>query len=265
MNETVQTLLGRKSIRAYQKRDIAPDVRRCILDAALRAPTAGNLMLYSIIEVSQQSIKDRLVETCDHQPFIAKAPWVLLFLADYQRWYDYFEVCGALAFTRSSGLPQRLPQSGDLMLALNDAIIAAQTAVIAAESYGIGSCYIGDIMENYEVHRELFDLPRYVFPACLVCFGYPTSGQTASRQPARFEKPFIVFENKYRRLNRDEFTVMFSQLQATFEEKADKGSAQNIGQAVFRDKFSASFALEMNRSVSLMLQNWQLGGPGAPR
>ena len=71
----------------------------------------------------------------------------------------------------------RKPQEGDLFLACNDALIAAQTAVVAAESLGIGSCYIGDIMENYEAHRDLFGLPQYVFPICLLCFGYPTQGQ----------------------------------------------------------------------------------------
>ena len=71
----------------------------------------------------------------------------------------------------------RKPQEGDLFLACSDALIAAQTAVVAAESLGIGSCYIGDIMENYEAHRDLFGLPQYVFPICLLCFGYPTQGQ----------------------------------------------------------------------------------------
>jgi nitroreductase len=59
----------------------------------MRAPTAGNLMLYSIIEVEDQALKERLALTCDNQPFIAKAPWVLIFVADYQKWIDLFEHC----------------------------------------------------------------------------------------------------------------------------------------------------------------------------
>ena len=56
----------------------------------MRAPTAGNLMLYSIIEIEDQALKDRLAVTCDDQPFIAKAPWVLVFVADFQKWMDLF-------------------------------------------------------------------------------------------------------------------------------------------------------------------------------
>ncbi len=92
MNETLQTLLHRKSIREYDSRPIEPEVKRDILAATLRAPTAGNMMLYSIIDITDQAIKDALAESCDHQPFIATAPMLWLFVADYQRWWDYFRV-----------------------------------------------------------------------------------------------------------------------------------------------------------------------------
>lgn len=63
------------------------------------------------------------------------------------------------------------------MLAVTDTAIAAQNAVVAAESFGIGSCYIGDIMENCEEQRKLLQLPEYVFPAVMIVFGWPTKQQ----------------------------------------------------------------------------------------
>ena len=65
------------------------------------------------------------------------------------------------------------------MLATDDALIAAQNAVTAAESLGIGSCYIGDILEQYETHRELFCLPKYAVPAAMIVFRL--SHRTAER------------------------------------------------------------------------------------
>ncbi len=162
MNEVIQTLLNRKSIRAYEERPISADVKNEILCATLRAPTAGNMMLHSIIDVTEQSLKDTLAQTCDDQSFIAQAPMVWLFLADYQRWYDYFRFSAVEKACRQREVAQRRPEEGDLFLACCDALIAAQTAVIAAESLGIGLCYIGDILEKYEIHRELFNLPDYV-------------------------------------------------------------------------------------------------------
>ena len=76
MNQVMTVLMNRKSIRAYENRPVEPEVKAQILQATLRAPTAGNMMLYSIIDVTDQGIKDKLAVTCDNQPFIATAPLV---------------------------------------------------------------------------------------------------------------------------------------------------------------------------------------------
>ncbi len=94
MNQVMEVLMKRRSVRAYEDREIPAEVRAEILKATLRAPTAGNMMLYSILEITDQSLKDKLAITCDNQPFIARAPLVWIFLADYQRWYDYFLASG---------------------------------------------------------------------------------------------------------------------------------------------------------------------------
>ncbi len=260
MNETLDAILNRKSCRQFLAKAIPEEIKADIIGATLRAPTAGNLMLYSIIEVDEQAAKDTLAVSCDQQPFIARAPWVLLFLADYQRWSDYFEFCGTGDFARRASLPVRKPAEGDLMLACCDALIAAQTAVIAAESCGLGSCYIGDIMENYETHRNLFKLPRYTFPICLLCLGYPTKAQKARPPTSRFDREFIVFENSYRRLGEGEFQKMFERERAqTFKNREELDGAVNVGQLIYRRKFAADFAMEMNRSVGAILKQWKDG------
>ena len=71
MNETLRVLMERKSVRVFEKRPIGPEEKQAILNAAMRAPTAGNSMLYSILDVTDQALKDKLAITCDHQPFIA--------------------------------------------------------------------------------------------------------------------------------------------------------------------------------------------------
>jgi FMN reductase (NADPH)/FMN reductase [NAD(P)H] len=262
MNPVIDTILGRKSVRVYSRRPIGPEVKDQVLQAALRAPTAGNLMLYSIIEVNDQAKKDVLARTCDHQPFIARAPWVLLFLADYQRWYDYFNLCGVGEFARAQKLPLRHPQEGDLFMACCDALIAAQTAVIAAESFGIGSCYIGDIMERYEEHRALFDLPRFVFPICLLCFGYPTPGQVRRPMTRRYDRRFVVFHDRYRQLSPEEFEEMHrEEHRAAFGRQSEMNGAINVGQVMYRRKFAADFNIELNRSVRAILRSWVGNAP----
>ncbi len=143
------------------------------------------------------------------------------------------------------------------MLAACDALIAAQTAVIAAESLGVGSCYIGDILEKYEFHRELFNLPDYAMPIALICFGYPTSAQQARVQTTRFDQRFVVFENCYQRLSASDFAAMYHTQQAQLlRRKTKPADIENFGQAVYFRKFAADYSIEMSRSVRAMLQAW---------
>jgi nitroreductase len=258
MNETLEVIERRRSTRAYSDEPITREEKDLILHAAMRAPTAGNMMLYSIIEVEDQALKDRLAITCDNQPFIARVPYVLLFLADYQRWLDYFEVCAAKERGLELGLNPREPQVGDLVLASCDALIAAQTAVIAAESLGIGSCYIGDILENYEIHREMFDLPRYAAPIALICFGRPETEHGEGYQTSRYAPEFIVSQNAYNRLTPEDFQRMYQVIEERIAGgKGYSSGAKNYGQAVYIRKFIADFSIEMSRSVAEMLKNWE--------
>ena len=261
MNSVIDVLLNRKSVRAYEDRPISPEAKETILQAALRAPTAGNMTLYTIIDVTDQQLKETLAQTCDDQPFIATAPLVLLFLADYQRWYDYFKLSEVDRVCQQRGVEMRRPAEGDLLLASCDALIAAQTAVIAAESLGLGSCYIGDILERFETHRELFDLPEYAMPICMVCFGYPTEQQKARKQPPRFERRFVVSENCFPRLSADDYAAMVQDRQAMLFANRSKLPAdiENFGQLMYFRKFGAEYNVELNRSSHVMLQAWLAG------
>ncbi len=252
MNETIRIIQNRRSIRAFAEKPIARDTVDAIINAAMRAPTAGNMMLYSIIEVEEQAAKEKLVKSCDNQPFIARAPLVLLFLADYQRWFDFFIGSEVEAYCEAQGQEFRYPGEGDLLLACCDALIAAQTAVIAAESLGIGSCYIGDIMENYEYHRELFKLPQYTFPIILLCLGYPKATSTEVKLTPRFPQENIHFKNTYRRIDHPTLAKMFEDR----EPQRYVGHAANIGQHYYARKYAADFSVEMTRSVKQAIQTW---------
>ena len=132
-----------------------------------------------------------------------------------------------------------------------------KNAVIAAESFGIGSCYIGDIMENYEEHQTLFELPKYVFPISLVCFGYPTRQQQKRALTRRFDAKYVIFEDRYSRLGPEEFEEMYRKRQERASGKSKKtDGAPNIGQSMYTQKFNSDFSREMNRSVRAMLQAW---------
>lgn len=243
MNSIIESLNNRKSVRVFEERPIGSDEKSAILNAAFQAPTAGNQMLYTILDITDQALKDRLAVTCDDQPFIAKAPLVLIFLADCHKWLDAY---------RHSGLDAREPGTGDFLLACQDAIIAAQNAVVAAESFGIGSCYIGDILEGAEVHRELLHLDPYVVPITMVVFGYPTQQQMDRKKPNRFDSRFVVQENTYKRLTEEELIQMFS-----LRADAPDFDYNDFIEKFCNRKYMSDFSMEMTRSAEVYLKRFR--------
>ena len=237
MNPIMESLLARKSMRVFTGEPIPAEAKKAILTAAMAAPSAGNQQLYTILDITNQSLKDKLAITCDDQPFIAKADMVLVFCADCQKWYDAFA---------AAGCEPRRPGVGDLMLAASDTCIAAQNAVIAAESLGIGSCYIGDILERCEVHRSLLQLPEYVMPVAMLVFGYPTQQQKERQQLGRCQLRHIVHENSYRRMDAAELEEMLCW-------KAGEQDYKEWMQRFCDRKYNTDFSLEMTRSVEAYL------------
>lgn len=238
MNVTIEELMKRKSVRVFTEQEISEEEKKTILLAAMAAPTAGNQQLYTILDITDEKLKETLSETCDHQPFIAKAPLVLIFCADVQKWYDVF---------LEADCEPRKPRVGDLMLAVQDAVIAAQNAVTAAWSLGIGSCYIGDIMEQCETHRELLNLPDYVFPAAMLVFGYPTSQQQERKKPERCSLSHIVQENHYESKGGEELRRMF-------QKEYPAGGFDHWATAFCKRKYNSDFSREMSRSVEKYLK-----------
>lgn len=237
MNSTIDVIMNRKSVRVFTDQEIGVVEKEMILHAAAQAPTAGNQQLYTILDITDPEIRKTLVRTCDNQPFIAEAKMILIFCADCSKWYEGF---------RDTGCEPRRPGVGDLLLAVSDSNIAAQNAVIAAESLGIGSCYIGDVMENCEEQRRLLHLPEYVFPAAMLVFGYPTQQQIQRTKPPRAAAEHIVFANTYP----DRAPEEVEQLMHTYANGRDY---KEWITAFCKRKFNSDFSREMTRSIEAYL------------
>ena len=237
---TVKELLERKSVRVFTEREISNEEKRQILFAAAEAPTAGCQQLYTILDITDPEKKKALSESCDHQPFIEKAPLVLVFCTDCRRWWKAYE---------EAGCEPRKPGVGDFLLSLADTAIAAQNSVTAAWSLGIGSCYIGDILENAERQKEILELPDYVVPTVMVVFGFPTKQQKEREKPARFAMEDVVFENAYPKPKEID-------LRSAFAARCGEQSFEDWIEKFCRRKYESDFAREMNRSAETILKKF---------
>lgn len=246
-NPVIEQLLARKSVRVYEKEPMPEADVQTILNAAVQAPTAGNMTQWTAIRVTDEEKKQLLSQTCDHQPFIATAPLVLVFCADCKRWFDVFS-------TLDLGEPLRRPGDGDFLLATVDAVIAAHASVVAAEALGYGSCYIGDILENCEQQREILGLPAYVKPVCMVVYGKPTQQQRERKKPARFAVDTVVHENTYRPMAAPQMRDALAQRQGLEGEALDRWLL-----AFVKRKWNSAFSKEMSRSSQKMIEEWREG------
>ena len=242
MNEVIRQLHERKSVRVFEDRAIEPEVKQAVLEAAVQAPSAGNMALYTILDITDPEMKQKLSVSCDNQPFIATAPMVLVFCADYRRWYDVF---------REYVEEVRKPDMGDLFLAQADTLIAAQNAVVAAHSLGLGSCYIGDITENFEFHKELLNLPQYVVPTAMLVLGYPTEQQLSRPKPPRHAVSHLVHENGYSM----EKSAAMEDMLKTQQNKSGEEFADWLRRFCKR-KWNSEFSREMSRSCTEIVKDW---------
>ncbi|MFW5712042.1 MAG: nitroreductase, partial [Spirochaetota bacterium] len=111
------------------------------------------------------------------------------------------------------------------------------------------------IMENYEVHRDLLDLPPYAAPITMICFGYPTEQQKNRPYTPRLPQELIVAKNSYRRLTPQEADGLYDANLPRTPQFLE--GAHSYGQHIYLRKFSSDFMQEMRRSVRAMLSNWK--------
>jgi FMN reductase [NAD(P)H] len=163
-NETMKLLFERSSCRSFLDKNIPEDVLSLVLEAGTHAPTAGNLQPYSIIRIEKDETKQKLAEMCE-QSFIGKAPVLLMFCLDLhrnERWAN-LEVA---PYTATSSFRH-------FWVSFQDTILCAQNICTAADSMGLGSVYIGTVIDYLAKIQAMFKLPKAVFPVVLICMGYP--------------------------------------------------------------------------------------------
>jgi nitroreductase len=187
-NETLETLLAHRSVRAYLPDPLEDGVIETLAAAAQSASSSSNLQVWSVVAVQDPARKARLAELAGSQKHIVEAPLLLVWLIDFDR---------LTQMAKTTGSPTKaLGYTETFLLGAVDAALAAQSAVVALESMGLGSCYIGGIRnEPLDVAAEL-NLPPRVFPLFGLVVGKPDRARFASVKP-RLPQASVLFHETY--------------------------------------------------------------------
>ncbi|ANY70232.1 NADPH-dependent oxidoreductase [Paenibacillus sp. BIHB 4019] len=187
MNQTIETILKHVSVRSFTKQTLSERQVRQLVTAAQAASSASFQQAYSIIGVTDPDLLKKIAEEAGHQPFIAEGGHFFVFCADVNRHQQLAEELGMDISKTLEGIDAAL-------LGAIDASLAAQNLVLAAESMGLGVCYIGGVRDGIIKISEWLNLPDYVYPVFGIAVGYPNE-----RNEIKPRIPFeaIYHENQY--------------------------------------------------------------------
>lgn len=190
MNPTIELLQRHGSVRKFKPDAVPPELVEKMVHAAQRASTSSNLQVVSVVAVTEPERKAGLAAVSG-QEHVAKAPLVLIWCADLRRLDRACELRGYV---------QNTTYVESFLMCVLDVGIAAQNAVVAAESVGLGVCYLGSIRNDAQRVIDLLQLPRLVVPIVGMAVGWPAAAPLVR---PRLPASAVLYWEHYDREHRD--------------------------------------------------------------
>ncbi|MGM3307128.1 NADPH-dependent oxidoreductase [Anabaena sp. WFMT] len=206
-NDTLATLLSHRSIRAYLPNALPPGTLETLIAAAQSASSSSNLQTWSVVAVEDKNRQEELSKLANNQVHIRQSPLFLVWLADLARLTYVAE---------SDGIPHEgLDYLEMFLMAAIDAALAAQNAVVAAESLGLGTVYIGALRNKPEEVAQLLNLPSHVVAVFGLCIGYADPIVNVAVKP-RLPQSVVLHRETYQLAKQNEGISLYNQIMKDF-------------------------------------------------
>ncbi len=215
-NETLATLLAHRSVRAYLRAALPDGTLEALIAAAQSTATSANAQAWSVISIDDPAKRAKVNALAGNQAQIAQAPLFLVWLADLSR--------ASRAAEAHSRTLEGLDYLESFLVAVIDATLAAQSATAAAESLGLGTCYIGAIRNHPEALAAELNLPPHTFATFGLCVGYPDPAKPASVKP-RLPQSAVLHRNTYTIEGEPEALATYDQRSADFQREQNQTPA----------------------------------------
>jgi nitroreductase len=188
-NDTLGLLLDHRSVRSFLSDPLPEGTLEALVAAASSAPTSSNVQAWSVVAVSDPATRAQLAEIAGNQQHIIDAPVILLWIADLAR---------AHAIGEAANKPlETLDLTETAFVAIIDAALAAQNALVAAESLGLGTVYIGAMRNDPERVAALLGLPPHAWAVFGLVIGKPDPSVPSAVKP-RLPQRAVLHRERYR-------------------------------------------------------------------
>ncbi|MEQ1822421.1 MAG: NADPH-dependent oxidoreductase [Fimbriimonadaceae bacterium] len=201
--------LNHRSVRSFSNQPVSEDLVLSLIGAAQSAATSSHLQLWSVVSIQDPELRSQIADVAGNQDQVRNAPWFFAFIADLNR-------VGRVANEEQSSFLEFTEYE---LMAVVDASLAAERMVCAAESLGLGICYIGAMRNNPMKVKELLNLPDRTFCPFGLCLGFPAEPMTAEIKP-RLDQEAVWFKESYSNAGVDEFD---KRMRAFYESQGMKG------------------------------------------
>lgn len=188
--DTIELQLRHRSVRRFLPEGLADRSLQAIIAAAQSASHSSNLQCWSVVVVRDPDRRALVAELLGgNKPYIVDAPVFLVWVADLHR--------ASTVLDESGQEMETIRYLEGALVPFVDIGIAAQNALLAAESLGLGGVFVGSLRNNPGAMADLLDLPPRTFPALGMALGHPDPAEAAGIKP-RLEQSAVVHEERYR-------------------------------------------------------------------
>lgn len=174
-SDVIDLQLRHRSVRKYLDAPVTDEQLERIVEAAQRASTSSNLQVVSVVAIRDQDRKDRISEAIGGRSYVEEASVFLVWVADFSRNAEVIRARGEEV--RTIGLIE------NTLMGAVDVGIMAQSALLAAESLGLGGVFVGSVRNNPEAVSAELGLPEYAFPVVGMCLGVPDPEEGTGLKP----------------------------------------------------------------------------------
>lgn len=230
-NEVLETILNHRSVRGFLPDALPQGTLELLIAAAQSASTSSNLQLWSVVAIEEPVHKARLATLAGDQQFIREAPLLLVWLADLAR-------IGAIAADRQQTV-EGTHYLEEFIVGVVDAALAAQSALIAAESLGLGAVYIGAMRNLPEQVAGALKLPPHVFAVFGMAVGWPDPARATDIKP-RLPQSIVLHREIYNAAAKRDAVADYDATLRGFQKEQGMKAADWTQQCISRVKDAAA-------------------------